>query len=100
MPRILVVDDEQGLRLTFKTFLEKENADVELAADFAEAMTCLDERGPFDLVLLDIILPGGHSGIDVLRRIREKGLDCPVIMITGQPQVETAAEAVRQGAFD
>ena len=100
MARILVVDDEEGLRLTFKTFLEKDDAAVVLAADFAQAMTCLDEHGPFDLVFLDIILPGGHSGIDVLRRIREKGLDCPVIMITGQPQVETAAEAVRQGAFD
>ena len=100
MPRILVVDDEEGLRLTFRTFLEKENADVILAADFGEALICLDERGPFDLVLLDIILPGGHSGIDVLRLIRERGLDCPVIMITGQPQVETAAEAVRRGAFD
>lgn len=100
MPRVLIVDDEEGLRLTFKTFLEKEGAGVVLAADFHEALARLADTGPFDLIFLDIILPGGFKGIDLLRRIREQGLDCPVIIITGQPQVETAAEAVRQGAFD
>ncbi len=99
-PRVLVVDDEEGLRLTFKTFLEKENAVVFLAGNYEEAGERLDKNGPFDLIFLDIILPGGYSGIDVLRRIRERGLACPVIIITGQPQVDTAAEAVRQGAFD
>jgi PAS domain S-box-containing protein len=100
VPRVLIVDDEEGLRLTFKTFLEKEGAEVVLAADFNEAVARLQDAGPFDLVFLDIILPGGLRGIDVLPRIRERGMDCPVIIITGQPQVETAAEAVREGAFD
>ena len=43
---------------------------------------------------------GGNTGIDILKRVREMGLSCPMVMITGYPTVETAAEAVRLGAFD
>jgi PAS domain S-box-containing protein len=53
----------------------------------------------FDVVFADIILEDG-SGIDILREIKAKGLSCPVVMVTGDPEVETAAEAMRLGAFD
>ncbi len=98
MARILVVEDEAVLRLTFGQFLEDEGHDVRAAEDYTEALRHLDE-GPFDVVVTDIIL-AGKTGVDLLRTIRERGLDSIVIMITGEPNVETAAEAVRLGAFD
>ncbi len=96
---ILVIDDEESLRNTFQFFLQNQGYNpVITAATYEEA---LQEIGActFDLIISDIVL-GGSTGIDLLRRVREMGLSCPVVMITGYPTVETAAEAVRLGAFD
>ncbi len=96
---ILVVDDEESLRHTFQIFLKRQGySPVIMAASFEEAVTALTSRS-FDLIISDIVLEGA-SGIDILKRTRELGLECPVIMVTGYPNVETAAEAVRLGAFD
>ena len=96
---ILVIDDEESLRNTFQFFLRNQGYDpVVTAASFEEALAEL-AACPFDLIISDIVL-GGHSGIEVLKRVRESGNGCPVVMITGYPTVETAAEAVRLGAFD
>lgn len=96
---ILVIDDEQSLRDTFQFFLQNQGyAPVITASTYEEALRELDIRS-FDLIISDIVL-GGATGIDVLKRVREMGLGCPVVMITGYPTVETAAEAVRLGAFD
>jgi DNA-binding NtrC family response regulator len=96
---ILVVDDEESLRHTFQIFLKRQGySPVIMAATFEEAVTALTSR-TFDLIISDIVLEGA-SGIDLLKRTRELGLDCPVVMVTGYPNVETAAEAVRLGAFD
>ncbi|WP_028318206.1 sigma-54 dependent transcriptional regulator [Desulfobulbus elongatus] len=96
---ILVIDDEESLRNTFQFFLQNQGyAPVRTAATFAEALREISAHR-FDLIVSDIVL-GGHTGIDVLKRVRELGMVCPVVMITGYPTVETAAEAVRLGAFD
>lgn len=96
---ILIVDDEESLRSTFQFFLENEGYNpVTTAADFKEAIQAV-RYCSFDLIISDIVLEG-QSGIDFLRKIRQMGIDCPVVMITGYPNVETAAEAVRLGAFD
>ena len=96
---ILVVDDEESLRLTFQLFLKREGYDpVMTAATFEEAVAAI-EQYHFDLIISDIVLEGA-SGIDFLRRVREMGLDCPVVMVTGYPNVNTASDAVRLGAFD
>lgn len=96
---ILIVDDEESLRLTFQMFLLRENyASVEVAETYDDALALLESRN-FDLVISDIIMAGA-SGIDLLRHIREMGRDCPVVMVTGYPNVESASEAVRLGAFD
>lgn len=98
MSRILVIDDEEGLRLTFKTFLSAEGYDVATASNYEEGMRDM-AAGDFDLIFADIILEG-KTGIDVLREVKRSGSGCVVVMVTGAPNVETAAEAVRLGAFD
>jgi two-component system response regulator HydG len=98
MKKILIVDDEEGIRFTFNKFLTSENFDVSTAEDFDEAVACISETD-FDLIFADIILRG-KTGIDVLREIKDRKLNCPVIMITGYPNIETASEAIRLGAFD
>jgi PAS domain S-box-containing protein len=95
---ILVIDDEESLRFTLESFLLDDGYQVTTAASFPEAEELL-QQSLFDLVFVDVQL-GRHNGLDLLRIIREKSTLCPVVMITGVPEVSTAAEAVRQGAFD
>lgn len=96
---ILVVDDEGSLRDTFYFFLSREGYEPVLTVEtFKEALSILRNQS-IDLVLSDIVLEGS-SGIDLLKHTRRLGIDCPFIIITGFPDVDTAAEAVRLGAFD
>jgi PAS domain S-box-containing protein len=95
---ILIIDDEEGIRFTFQKFLSAEDYEVATAKDFDEAMNHI-ARTNFDVIFADIILRG-KTGIDVLREIKKRKLNCPVIMITGYPNIDTASEAVRYGAFD
>ncbi|MEW6427579.1 MAG: sigma 54-interacting transcriptional regulator [Thermodesulfobacteriota bacterium] len=98
-PAILLVDDEEALRLTFEMLLQRAGyADVVGVPGFDAACRVLKER-PFDCIVSDIVL-GGATGIDLLRHVKESKLTCPVIIITGYPNIQTAAEAVRLGAFD
>ena len=98
MGKILVIDDEEGIRFTFQSFLSKEGHEVVTAEDYDAALKALSSN-EFDLIFADIIL-GKYTGIDILREIKNRNLRCPVIMITGQPDIETAAQSVRLGAFD
>jgi two-component system response regulator HydG len=98
MKKILVIDDEKSLRFTFKRFLSEEGHEVETAEDFESALRLLEET-EFALVFSDILL-GGKTGLDVLRVVKERNALCPVVMVTGYPNIETASEAVRLGAFD
>lgn len=96
---ILVVDDETSLRNTFSIFLKRAGYETVIAVgSFEEAVKAISSR-MFDLIISDIVLES-HSGIELLKRFRELGVTCPVVMVTGYPQVETASEAVRLGAFD
>lgn len=98
LARVLVVDDEPGMR----NFLEKTLAsrvDQVLTADSAEAAELLVGRHRFDLVVLDIALPG-QSGIDWLKTLRERGFDGEVVLITAYADLDTAIEALRAGASD
>jgi len=97
-PTILVVDDEDLLREMLRDFFVKEGYDAISAENYAGALDLLD-RFEVDLILADIRMPG-KSGVDLLETIKSLGLDAPVIMITGQPDIETAADALRLGAFD
>ena len=95
---ILIIDDEESLRYTFESFLADEGHEVLTAATFEEAIRHLD-GAEIDLIFADIIL-GNRSGIDILREVRARSFTCPVVMVTGYPNLETASEAVRLGAFD
>jgi PAS domain S-box-containing protein/putative nucleotidyltransferase with HDIG domain len=98
MARVLIVDDEQSIRTSLGTFAEQDGHEVSLASVVAEALDLLGKES-FDIVVTDIIMPP-RSGIDLLTDIRQDHPDVQVIMITGEPDVSTAANAVRNGAFD
>jgi PAS domain S-box-containing protein len=98
MAKVLVIDDEETIRFAFESFLSDEGHTVAVAESCEKALTIL-AGSAFDLIFADIIL-GGRTGIEVLRFAREWCPGCPVVMITGQPSLETASEAVRLGAFD
>jgi len=98
MAKVLIVDDERSIRATLAEFVREDGHEVRTAESAAEALQ-LVEADPPDVVVTDIILPR-MSGVELLGRIHERLPDVQVIMITGEPTVETAAEAVRQGAFD
>ncbi len=95
---ILIVDDEESIRYTFESFLSDEGHEISTAFSYDEALEKISERH-FDLIIADILL-GGNTGIDLLREIRNRHLSSIVVMITGVPNIDTAAEAVRMGAFD
>ncbi|HEY3347497.1 MAG TPA: response regulator [Nitrospirota bacterium] len=82
--RVLVVDDEEHMRLLFREELVEEGYEVFLAADGAEAIRMVDEVHP-DVVTLDIRMPG-MDGIEVLRVLKEKNRDLPMIMCTAYPE--------------
>ncbi|THB76351.1 MAG: response regulator [Desulfobulbaceae bacterium] len=80
-------------------FLQREGyRRVDTAASLREAVSAI-EQYTYDLIISDIVLEG-EKGTELLRHIRETGITCPVVMITGFPNLETASEAVRFGAFD
>ena len=99
IPHVLVVDDEDDIRVLIKEILSDEGYEVTNAADAAEARAAR-QKGKFDLILLDIWMPD-TDGISLLREWSEHAeLDCPVVIMSGHGTVDTAVEATRLGAFD
>jgi len=98
MSRILIVDDEESIRLTLATFLSNAGYQVETAEDVPTALERLKD-GNFDVVVSDIVMPR-VTGVELLQTIRKESPRVQVIMMTGQPTIETAAATVRAGAFD
>jgi len=96
--KILVVDDELEIQMAFQRTLEHEGHEVEAASSGEQALALLD-GGSFDLVLLDVCMPQ-LSGIDVLTKMRERGMQVPTIVISGGGSVDLAVQAIKLGAFD
>jgi two-component system, NtrC family, nitrogen regulation response regulator NtrX len=107
---ILIVDDEKNIRRTLRMVLEGEGYTVHEAGNFAEAEPYVGGEVPVDLVLLDVKL-GNENGLDLLRRIKARGIDddvarsgidpeVPVVMISGHATIDDAVQATRLGAFD
>src|SRR5512147_3130900 len=98
MHNILIVDDEAGIRQSLKGVLEDEGYKAALAESAEACLELLDKRA-FDVVLLDIWLPG-MDGLDCLQRIKQSDDAPEVIMISGHGTIETAVRATKLGAFD
>jgi DNA-binding NtrC family response regulator len=96
--KILVVDDEKIVRESLYHWFEDEGYSVETAEDAIAALK-LFEKGKYDLILLDMKMPG-MSGIELLTKIKEIDLDCIVILITAFASVPTAIQALKEGAYD
>ncbi len=98
MARLLIVEDEPGLVLTLSDRLGGEGHQVETASDGRRGLErALQE--PFDLILLDVMLPG-QNGFDVLRDLRQHGIETPVIMLTARGQVVDKVVGLKLGADD
>lgn len=98
MPKILIVDDERAIRRTLREILEYEKYEIEEAEDGEIGLDKI-EKNSYDVVILDIKMPK-KDGIEVLTEMKQKGIDTPVIMLSGHGNLETAVEAVKKGAFD
>ncbi len=96
--KILVVDDEETVRMLFRRVLQASGYDVVTAADGQEALAVIAD-GDIDVVLLDINMPG-LSGIDVLGKISTDWPNICVIMVTAVANVQTAVEAMKLGAYE
>jgi putative two-component system response regulator len=96
--KVLVVDDESVIRDTMRQFLEREGHEVTCAEDAVAAEALIRETS-VDVLVSDILMPR-VSGVELMKRCREISPATKVILVTGEPRHETAAEAVRQGAFD
>ncbi|MCZ6695569.1 MAG: sigma-54 dependent transcriptional regulator [Acidobacteria bacterium] len=98
MDRVLIVDDEKGMRDFLSIMFKKEGYSVS-AADSVEAASKRVARGEADLIVTDISMPG-RSGMELLRHVRSTSPDTPVIMITAYASTESAVEALKLGACD
>jgi len=95
---ILVVDDEAGVRSALTGVLRDEGYDVEAVASGEACLTAVG-RNPFDMILLDVWLPG-IDGLTTLSRLRERRVDAEVVVISGHGNIESAVRAIKMGAFD
>ncbi len=98
MSKVLIVDDEKSIRTTLCEFLKKEEIEAEATGDALTASQLLADND-YDVVLTDIIMPK-TSGIDLLAAIRQTSQTLQVIIMTGEPSVDTAIQAVQNGAND
>src|SRR5918999_6093409 len=95
---LLIVDDERGIRETLSAVLEDEGFEVEAVGSGEECLRAVERRA-FGCLLLDVWLPG-MDGLETLRRLRERGTEAAVVMISGHGNIETAVRATKLGAFD
>ncbi len=96
--RILIVEDEEALSLPLSDRLRGEGYLVQVAAD-GDTGYALASAGPFDLILLDVMLPK-RSGLDVCRDLRQRGISTPILMLTARTQTDDKVIGLRLGADD
>jgi two-component system response regulator AtoC len=96
--RVLVIDDDPGVRDYMEALVSRQGYRVFLAADAEQALSGLDDSRP-DIVTLDVVLPG-MDGLETLRRLKQRAPDVPVVMLSGHGQARNIVEAMRLGASD
>jgi two-component system nitrogen regulation response regulator NtrX len=97
-PRVLIIDDEEAIRLSLRMIFEYEGYECVLAANGEAGLRIAEKEGP-DLILLDVKMPQ-MDGLEVLRRLRDADVSAPVVILSGHGTVKTAVEATKLGAFD
>src|SRR6185369_1636720 len=97
--RVLVCDDEAGLRDMLGVLLRRSGYEVTLAEAVEPALSALRDQPPFDAVITDLALPDG-SGMDVLAAARDRDDGTQIVMITAYATTEQAVAAMRLGAYD
>src|SRR6476661_4646438 len=98
MRRVLVVDDEENLRLVLRTLLKRQGYEVETAESGEQALTLVDTFGP-DVILTDVRMPK-MGGLDLLATLRAKQHTATVIVMSAYGNVDLALEAMKAGAYD
>lgn len=96
--KILVIDDERSIRNLMQEILEDEGHSVDVAEDGARGVEMADKE-KYDVIFCDIKMPN-LSGEEVLDTLHEKGIETPVIMISGHGDIDTAVSCIKKGAFD
>lgn len=96
--KILVIDDERSIRNLMQEILEDEGHSVDVAEDGAKGVEMADKE-KYDVIFCDIKMPS-LSGEEVLDTLHEKGIETPVIMISGHGDIDTAVSCIKKGAFD
>ncbi len=96
MAKILIIDDERAIRNTLKDILEFEGYEVNIAEDGEQGVN-MAQKDNYDLIYTDIKMPK-MDGMEVLEKLANQ--PCPIIMISGHGNIETAVEALKKGAFD
>ena len=98
-PKILVVDDDEGVRQLLHFHLKRSGCDVATASDGEEAVAMVAGGTGVDLVLLDLMLPG-ISGLDTLKALRKLGKVGSVVLMTAMGSMDEAILALKEGAYD
>jgi DNA-binding NtrC family response regulator len=93
---VLLVDDDDELRSDIASYFLHNNYSVEQCGDGDQALDCV-ERKSFDVIVLDLMMPG-LSGLDVLKELKRRNVECEVVMLTGEATIESAVEAMKLGA--
>ena len=96
--RVLVIDDDPGVRDYMEALVARQGYEVTAAADGEEALKNLDITQP-DLITLDVVLPG-MDGLQTLEKLKQRLPDVPVVMLSGHGQARNIVEAMRRGASD
>lgn len=95
--KVLIVDDDPDILRALGRLMRAKGHDTQLAASAEAALEVVD-RGQVEVVVTDLAMPGS-GGLDLMRSIRARDLDLPVIVVTGKPDIETASEAMELRAF-
>ncbi|MGB1104746.1 MAG: sigma-54-dependent transcriptional regulator [Crocinitomicaceae bacterium] len=98
MPKILIIDDERSIRRTLKEILEFEDHTVDVVEDGISGIREAKENN-YDVIFCDIKMPQ-MDGMEVLTKLKNDGLETPIIMISGHGNIETAVESIKNGAYD